>query len=1668
MCNFFPWVCPGRTVHAIHKGGGPRMEKEWKKKRIVSRAIIVAIALIMILPGVSVLLTDNGAGNVQSQQVIDRYHMPPALFYKGNSELKLGPYSFDTAKGANVPDVLKIDAYPAGVKGYYLVQLNDRVTQDMKAKLEATGAKVGDYVPYNAFVVKMSPQVKDRVASLPFVQSINIYQPQFKASPELWDLTGVLNDPVAPQILTDSLSDINLQSTWDAAKTLGIPGDRVSIKVHTEPGESPYDIAALISKGGGHITDISKGTNGGFVTAEVNPQGIPVLAYLNSVAYIEPWVAHTIMMADTDWTEQSKVAPSSEYETCDVWNHGVTGAGVTIGDSDTGLNTDHEMFFDPSYPTTYGSSHRKVQAYHVLGDNSVDYDGHGTHTNGDAAGYADPTGSTNVNRRGMAYDARISFCDIGKSDDGSGTNDNTLGGIPGDLNTMFQLEYDDGARISTNSWGVPVEDSNGDPTNAEGTYSADAMNTDVFMWNHKDFQVFFSAGNDRSSNPGTGPMTVTPPATAKNTVCVASHRAGSNWNEISTFSSFGPTRDGRLKPDLASTGDGVNDWDGMDSAGNDGNIDGSIDTNYVGMQGTSMSGPVAAGGGALVIQYFQDGYYPVNSNSPVAANGFTPSAALVKAALINGARDATSGTYSNSHPYSLNGHSMDYPNNDQGWGMTDTGDSLYFYDEKDVGREMRVQDFTTGLVTGQNISYEYYLTANQPVEITLVWTDYPGTMESYGALVNDLDLTVSDPAGNTYWGNNYGSTSRESDPTNPAGRDRVNNVECALIKSPTAGKWTITIEGANVPQGAQPFALVVTGDFDDNVAEINIDKIVYGAPDTVNIEVVDPGVSGTLPVMVTSSFGDFENITLTEVASGAGRFTGSIPTELWTATSDDGKLQVNNGGTLTVSYDDASSSLTLTRTADVETATPKITDVHVTDISNVAVTVRWTTDIPATSQVYYGTTTALGSVTTLDSGLVTNHAVAITGLTGFTDYYFDVESASSVGNTARDDNGGTHYRFTTVDNPDVLVIQEDSDLDSSHQRVADWDLSLSYYGWSYTAWETMVYGLPSVDAMNSAKVVLWDVGEGYPQLGSDERAVIQNWIGQSGVQRLYINGQDIGWDMDAAAGGTDPDSTWYHTYMHATFEQDDADGGGGDEGAGGFRFAGGGTDPFRVVGTSHQISTDFVSTGTGTNEQDLEQDIYGTGRFWPDDITNDQGGDATPPWDYNGHAGGGDCSAISYSDSSYRLVYEAFTHFMLQDDDTFDTAGHVFGTDVDPNRAYIADESLIYLLGEDHPDVHVTAPNGGETLSGTTTITWEVPSGGVAASSYDVQVSPDGGQSYTTIASGLTGTSYSWDTTSFLNGDTYVVKVIGYGTTLQGYDVSDANFTIDNGASGDWEGPVIVSGSITSDPEGVEAGQPLTITATADDSAKGDSNIAAAEYFIGSTGADGTGTAMSATDGTFDAVIEDLTWSGNAPSTDGNYTLYVHAQDAAGNWGGYTSIVIHVLPSTTATPTFDIPVHLGWNLISYPLLASGDIETVLNDDVVWDYAQWYNPTDTGDHWKTHVVGRASNDLTSMDNTMGVWLHVTSVGDGYLTVSGNAPTSTAIPLSAGWNLISYPASGSAVMDSAGLPSSVTKIAQYDSAATYLVSEVADWTTNSFVPGNAYWIYTTADATWTVTY
>lgn len=79
-------------------------------------------------------------------------------------------------------------------------------------------------------------------------------------------------------------------------------------------------------------------------------------------------------------------------------------------------------------------------------------------------------------------------------------------------------------------------------------------------------------------------------------------------------------------------------------------------------------------------------------------------------------------------------------------------------------------------------------------------------------------------------------------------------------------------------------------------------------------------------------------------------------------------------------------------------APPIISNVAVSDLLTNNATVTWTTDIPADTQVEYGTTTAYGFSTTLNTQLVTSHSQALTGLQGNQLYNYRVKSKDSLGN----------------------------------------------------------------------------------------------------------------------------------------------------------------------------------------------------------------------------------------------------------------------------------------------------------------------------------------------------------------------------------------------------------------------------------------------------------------------------------------------------------------------------------------------------------------------------------------------------------------------------------------------------------------------------------------------
>jgi hypothetical protein len=140
--------------------------------------------------------------------------------------------------------------------------------------------------------------------------------------------------------------------------------------------------------------------------------------------------------------------------------------------------------------------------------------------------------------------------------------------------------------------------------------------------------------------------------------------------------------------------------------------------------GTSTSAPLTAGAAAVIRQYLME------------IEGIaTPSAALIKAALLNSAEDISPGQYTGEIPQ--------VPSSVAGWGRLNLGNAIH----PTAPLNILYYDETGGLATGEFKEYVIQVSdASEPLKLNLVWTDYPGTPANQGGLVNDLDLQVTDPS----------------------------------------------------------------------------------------------------------------------------------------------------------------------------------------------------------------------------------------------------------------------------------------------------------------------------------------------------------------------------------------------------------------------------------------------------------------------------------------------------------------------------------------------------------------------------------------------------------------------------------------------------------------------------------------------------------------------------------------------------------------------------------------------------------------------------------------------------------------------------------------------------------------------------------------------------------
>ncbi len=394
-----------------------------------------------------------------------------------------------------------------------------------------------------------------------------------------------------------------------------------------------------------------------------------------------------------------------------------------------------------------------------------------------------------------------------------------------DYEDLESQAYNDGVRISTNSWGAAVG----------GAYNSDAQRYDALV---RDSQptgsTFPVAGNQENvilfaaGNRGSGANTTGSPATGKNVITVGAaenvHPHGEadgcgvpdtgadSANDIIDFSSRGPCDDGRVKPEImapgthvtggvfqanaVATGNGV--AAGCFNAGGvcalgSGNFFPVGQQFYTTSSGTSHSTPAVAGAAALIRQRFING-------------GLAPaSPAMTKAILMNSARYMT-GVGANDNLFS----------NNQGMGEVNL---TQFFDiqlgtvgttptivRDQVGAEM----FTA---SGQMRTYTGTVNNNtKPFRVVLAWTDPPGPT-SGNAFINNLDLEVT-VGGNTYKGNVFTGANSATGGT----ADIRNNSESVFVPAGVSGNFIVTVKATNIAGDGVPgvggaldqdFALVV-------------------------------------------------------------------------------------------------------------------------------------------------------------------------------------------------------------------------------------------------------------------------------------------------------------------------------------------------------------------------------------------------------------------------------------------------------------------------------------------------------------------------------------------------------------------------------------------------------------------------------------------------------------------------------------------------------------------------------------------------------------------------------------------------------------------------------------------------------------------------------------------
>ncbi|MFO7792606.1 MAG: PKD domain-containing protein [Candidatus Saliniplasma sp.] len=853
----------------------------------------------------------------------------------------------------------------------FLIRMVGPVRSEWRNGLESKGVDILNYVPNYAYHVRMDPALLRELNELEFVEWIGEYRSDYKIQSDIE--TGTVS--------IDIIRDENTISKLNSLININASKDR--------------------------------GSRSEILTEIRDPDIFERLVEMDDVIYIqnikEPSLTSEMgsQLLGGFWDPDD---PSSVYrETGDFGayvNHlGYTGEGLNITIADTGIGdgTQGDAGHDDFTGRVIGGTDFGVE------DDWSDGYGHGTHTAGLAAG--DTHSGTGLQYQGHApY-----YLSQGLAYD-SGLYAQKLFDDKGDWSVPITVSYYDiiedakqngDVYIHSNSWGE--EEGDGAYSDSDSDYDRAVRDADPEITDNQPMVIVASAGNDGEK----GYSTIGSPGNAKNVITVGAtesympdaHLYGSSGSSddpysIPSFSSQGWTEDNRVKPTVVAPGR-VSLSTSTPMLG-ESNLWGlySEDQRYEWGSGTSQSNPNVAGAAAVVSQYYENTY------------GHLPSPAMVKAILINSARDLET-------DHSGDGKIDHIPNRYEGWGLVDLTNVL--------GSDVQYvsNDQTSLLETGDADGYYLYPDRNdEPMKITLTWTDKHAEAEDSPTLKNDLNLEVISPSGERYKGNAFdeGWTRADTDTStefddNGDGFDNRNVVENVYIHPDEVerGFYEVRVEGYNIPEDTngdgtsnQDYALMAHNALNvTSNGSVNLDQDKYALEDTVNITLMDSDLIGegsTEIEMVSDTDPEGKFVELFE-GDIDGVFTGSIQTS---GEQNDEILHVSHDDLIEAVYHDENPSEEKTASAYIDGLPAEIRDVEVKE--KLAAELSLKTDEPAVISVNYGIDEEMDMNSETET-LTEDHSMILDNLTPNRSYSFKINVTDEVGNWRIYDNEGEYYHF---------------------------------------------------------------------------------------------------------------------------------------------------------------------------------------------------------------------------------------------------------------------------------------------------------------------------------------------------------------------------------------------------------------------------------------------------------------------------------------------------------------------------------------------------------------------------------------------------------------------------------------------------------------------------------